>query len=115
MNYRGHPITIQRDPVRAHLMQQGTFHGFKGIQGAFIPISPAERDRLCEILEREARDIVCINCGCTKSDRWLQIMGIKACCDIRDMVPAHVVVGEIHDLREAARRRLRRGARKAAV
>lgn len=96
-----YPRALRQDPARAHLMQLGVYSGFKGVAGQFVPISPAERDRLCEILLSEAQDLICLGCGCTKSDRWIKAMGMVACCDARVMVPAEQV---IHDLQQLQKR-----------
>lgn len=95
----------RRDPLRMHLLQLGTFHGCKGINGAFVPLSPAERDRILHILEQENYDYICLGCGCTKTDRWLKIMGMVSCCDARCMVLAQELIAEHNKLRTRCNRK----------
>jgi hypothetical protein len=84
-----------RDPLVGDLMSRSICHGYKSIGSPFVPISPEERDKIIKILEREEQDMICTGCGSTKPSRYLQILGMMACCDARNMVPA---AGLIHEL-----------------
>jgi hypothetical protein len=88
-----------RDPLVRDLLSRPTCHGYKSIGGAFVPISPEEREKLVRILEREILDMVCTGCGSTKQARWLQTMGMMSCCDARNMVPAAGLVQELAALK----------------
>lgn len=104
MSYTPFQVKLFRDPVRAALMNKGIYHGIGPIKDSFVPISPGERDRLLEVLEREAEDLVCTGCGSTKTERWLKAMGAISCCDARHMVKTTDILNELTDLRKPKRR-----------